>query len=416
MGREASAWHDAEIVRVVRHFVRVHDRARHFDRAHKVEVVVAEVVSEGLNLEGTQRGRVLHHEVVHGQSGRNRGPMRHHVEIKASVSARSRVLRQPRVDDGAGGWVGIVVATFLDKARVNLLIYETVDDLGVVVALEAPDCLFDHVGFVANDLLLVAGSTNSIPIHNNLLGKCLVELKIVVQGAQDKVKDDIGASLTHLLLLLFLREFFADQFVQEVLLDHLGVVLSQVARIRSCEADDGGATRSHNVSADDHAAGHLLGFLKPVKIFFALRVDLLQDVGVDGDFGPINCARENELRRDAVFVQNSLDLLLVAGIVDYNHCKLVVIKWEFGQVFHIALSISHSAKVVWNFAPKWLLHTHTKRAASLLHVVIALVGSIIVFIGVNDAPLVLTEVGRFRVRDLAICVLVPVTLTPISVE
>jgi len=75
---------DPEIVCVVGDLLGIHNCAGHLDRAHEVEVVVAQVVCELLNLSLLHDRRVDNHLVVNWQGRGNCGSVRHHVEVKAS--------------------------------------------------------------------------------------------------------------------------------------------------------------------------------------------------------------------------------------------------------------------------------------------------------------------------------------------
>jgi len=63
--RKLFAWNDVQVVRVVGNLMCVHNRAWNFDRAHKVEVVVAQMVCKLFNLLVGQRGSVLGDIIVH---------------------------------------------------------------------------------------------------------------------------------------------------------------------------------------------------------------------------------------------------------------------------------------------------------------------------------------------------------------
>ena len=55
---------DRDVLRVIGNLVRVHHCGRYLDRAHEIEVVVAEVVSKLFNLILGERGGVLDNVVV----------------------------------------------------------------------------------------------------------------------------------------------------------------------------------------------------------------------------------------------------------------------------------------------------------------------------------------------------------------
>lgn len=85
-------WQNSQVICVVCNFVSVHHSCRHFDRPHKVEVIVAQVVSELLDLSGSHRCSVLDDKVVHGQCSCNCGFVGYHVEIEGAISIEGTML------------------------------------------------------------------------------------------------------------------------------------------------------------------------------------------------------------------------------------------------------------------------------------------------------------------------------------
>lgn len=123
------------IICIVSKLVRVHDRRGHLDRALKVEVVVALLVRELLNLSPAHACRVHGHAVVHRQRSRHRCVVRHHVEVEVVGSALEAVLHDALVDDGAGGDVHDSLLLDFEEPGVDVLVYEDVEYLWVVGVL-----------------------------------------------------------------------------------------------------------------------------------------------------------------------------------------------------------------------------------------------------------------------------------------
>ena len=278
VGGQSLAGQNADVVRVVCNFVRVHNSAWNLDGPHEVEVVVAQVVRERLNFLRGHRCRVLNHEVVHGEGSGNRGPVRDHVEIEAAVAISRCVLSQTGVDDRTRRWIGVVVASALDKSSVDLFVDEAVDELRVIIWLNTSDSRFNLRRLIPNDLLLVAGTSDAVPVDRDLLWQGLIDLEVLVESAQDKVDDDVGSVLANLLLLLVFGDLLSNQVVKKVLPDDLSIVLSEVAGVGGGHSNYCGATSSHNVSANNHGVLHLLIHFQAVQVFLALGVDLLEDV------------------------------------------------------------------------------------------------------------------------------------------
>lgn len=116
---EGITWH-RNIVSVVCNLVRVHNSSGDFNRADKVEEVVAQVVSELFNLLLCHVGAICDYEVVDGKSSRDRCLVSDHVEIEACLI--TRVLNQTLVNNGAWSGVLIFVVALLSESSVYSLV------------------------------------------------------------------------------------------------------------------------------------------------------------------------------------------------------------------------------------------------------------------------------------------------------
>lgn len=175
---QSLTWEDSQIICVVSSLMSIHHGRRYLDWAHEVEVVVAQVVSELLNLALTQAWCVLYHEVVNGKCCRNRCFVSHHVEVEGAISILRTVLNKACIDNSTRGWVWVSVVVLLNEAGVNFFIDQAVEDLWVVTGLNSLNG-FCYCRFLkSDDLVLIAWATDTISINSNFLGKGLVQLRV----------------------------------------------------------------------------------------------------------------------------------------------------------------------------------------------------------------------------------------------
>jgi hypothetical protein len=78
-----------------------------------------------------------------------------------------------------------------------------------------------------------------------------------------------------LLFLLVFRKTLAHQLSQQVLLNDLAEVLSEVLRIGSGKPNNGSAACVDDVNTHNHCVLHLFGNFNAIEIFSELCVDLL---------------------------------------------------------------------------------------------------------------------------------------------
>lgn len=163
-------WQNCQIVRVVCSLVSVHHSCRHLNRPHEVKVVVAQVVSELLDLASSHRCGVLHDEVVNGQCSSDRGFVSHHIEVKGAVSIEGTMLNKTSVYDSTRSGVRVVVIVFLDETGVDFLVNKAVQNLGIVVCLNRLNGSSDRRLLKSDNFLLVTGTAHAIPVDSDLLG------------------------------------------------------------------------------------------------------------------------------------------------------------------------------------------------------------------------------------------------------
>jgi len=65
-------------------------------------------------------------------------------------------------------------------------------------------------------------------------------------------------------------------------------VLCKVLAIGGSEADNSSSARVNHIDSDHHCILHSGCNLYPIQVFFKLGVDLLEDIGVNGDFSTVN--------------------------------------------------------------------------------------------------------------------------------
>lgn len=97
--------------------MRVHARGGNFDGSSPVEVVVAQIECEFLQLQLGQSGLVHRHEEVRGLHAALSAPDRDEEEVELTCSAL-RSLNEVAVDDASARWVAQTVA-FEDEERLD---------------------------------------------------------------------------------------------------------------------------------------------------------------------------------------------------------------------------------------------------------------------------------------------------------
>lgn len=163
-------WQNCQIIRVVGNLVSVHHSCRHLDRPHKVEVVVAKVVSELLDLASSHRCGVLHDEIVNRQCSSDRGLVSDHVEVEGAISIEGTMLNKTSVNDSTRSGVRVVVIVFLDETGVDFLVNKAVQNLGIVVCLNRLNRSSDGRLLKSDHFFLVAGTAYAISVDSDLLG------------------------------------------------------------------------------------------------------------------------------------------------------------------------------------------------------------------------------------------------------
>lgn len=181
---------DFQIVRIVCDLVGIHDGAGNLDRAHEVEVVVAQVICELFNLALIHQSRVFDDEVVHGQSSRNRRFVGNHVEIKGAIAICGSMLNKTGIHDSSWGRVSVSVTLFLNQSRVDSLVDEAVQDLRVVVLHEVSNGLLDCGLFIADHFFLVTRATDSISVDRDLIGQALVTEVVILESLTHEIGYD----------------------------------------------------------------------------------------------------------------------------------------------------------------------------------------------------------------------------------
>jgi hypothetical protein len=195
---------DRPVVSIVGDLVSVHHRRWHLYGALKVEIVAAKVVSELFNLALAHSSGVLNHKVVHWQGSRDRSSLGHHVEVKGAISIRRGMLNKPRINTSARGRVGVVVINLFDKSSVDPLIYEAVEDLGVVVWLNLLNCRCHGRLLVFDHFLLITGTTNTISVNHDLVRQSLIMFHVHLKGLSKEIdKNGCAICADTLLLLVF---------------------------------------------------------------------------------------------------------------------------------------------------------------------------------------------------------------------
>ena len=73
---------DFILMSIVSNLLSIHDRSWHFDTTTEVDIVVAEVIGISLNLVLTERGSVMHHNVMNWECCCYCSFMRNQEEVK----------------------------------------------------------------------------------------------------------------------------------------------------------------------------------------------------------------------------------------------------------------------------------------------------------------------------------------------
>lgn len=279
---EVFIWPDAELVSVVGDLLSVHHGAWDLDRPHKVEVVVALMISEFFDLTLFHCSSVESHDVVDWERSRHGSPVRNHVKIENSLIIRSE-LDNTCINNGSGGWVCKRVVDWLDEASVDPLVHKRVEDFWRIVLLKVLQSQVDEFDLVLDHEILVARATNSISVDYNLSWELLILVDVVLESILQEIHQDFGSLPADSFLLLSFGHGFTILSGSELLLLYLTVVLGKVFGVGSSLADQGGSTRIHNINTNDHSVNQvlILGEGKPIQITLALGIDLLKNVGAD---------------------------------------------------------------------------------------------------------------------------------------
>lgn len=183
-----------------------------------------------------------------------------------------------------------------------------------------------------------------------------------------------------------------------------------------CHTDDRSSPSIYDINTDNHGALHVLWDLDSVEILFKLCVDLLQNIRVDCDFGPVDRLCQNKLTWDTLSIKMGLNKLLVSGIMQNNNSDGVLVEWETLQVLDVSPSISLLAIFMRNFTVERFLDPNAESTWRVPKHVVALIGLIIILLGVDYGPLFIFQVSWLSMLNSTTGILVPASLPPISKE
>lgn len=119
--------------------------------------------------------------------------------------------------------------------------------------------------------------------------------------------------------------------------------MSHMFRVGGSQTDDGSTTSINYIYSDNHGVLLVSWNVNSIKVLAQLGVDLLQNVGVNGQFSSINSGSKDELGGNLFLVKESFNCFLVLRVINNGDAKLVVAKGEPVAVFYISDTITLSA-------------------------------------------------------------------------
>lgn len=116
------------------------------------------------------------------------------------------MLYETSIDNSAWCWIRVGVVILLNETSVDLLVDQTIEDLGVVVCLSRLDCAGDSWLLIFDHFFLVAGTTDTVAVNRNLSGKNLIELTVLLKGFLKEIRKNLCSVGTNSLLLLIFSQ------------------------------------------------------------------------------------------------------------------------------------------------------------------------------------------------------------------
>ena len=224
-----------------------------------------------------------------------------------------------------------------------------------------------------------------------------------------------------------------DSLTVELLVRHLGVMLSQVRRVSGSKTDDGLSALVDDVDSDNHwiECFDLVANLESIEVQSRLGIHLTKNVGHHTKHWFLSCEFllneevSEELRDNTVFVEVLLDFWLVLLIFDDYQSLLAL--FNVGEVGLNALDVgllTLGVLVAWDLDPQDLSvlvvdipdQIHTEGALAFLNVFNELSDHLVVVLMINNGPLLLAELKWLSVTNLSVLEGFEVTLSTIMIN
>lgn len=117
---------------------------------------------------------------------------------------------------------------------------------------------------------------------------------------------------------------------------------------------------------------------------------------------------------DALTIEETLYCLLVSGIMQDHNSYFILIEGEALKVINVAFTVTLLPVSSRHFAEERLFDSDPKASRSVAHHIVALIGLIIVLLGIDHSPLLFLKVRGLSVFDFSTCVVIPASLPSIG--
>mmetsp|Transcript_29509 Transcript_29509/g.28666 ORF Transcript_29509/g.28666 Transcript_29509/m.28666 type:complete len:226 (-) Transcript_29509:1693-2370(-) len=209
------AWSHPVFSSIVGNLPSIHGGCRDLDASSKVEVLVAQMVGEGLNPILGETSAVGNDLVVDRQGSGDSGMVGDHEEVK-EVGALA--LHEASVEAGPWGRVDHV-AILSEEPMGDSLVHQAIQHPRLVPLLVLVDGAHDKVHFLFSDLGLHGGAADAVPVEVDLIREvALVFLLVGLEGQLHLPGNDLSALFRDdiFLNILFVAVVFAVD-VEDVL-------------------------------------------------------------------------------------------------------------------------------------------------------------------------------------------------------
>ena len=360
---------------------------RHLDGTAPVEVEVAQVVGQRLQLLLVHLRVVVGHKEVHWQHTSLRSLLADEEEVVGVVVVFSSALDDLGVDDGSRRRIGDVVLTS-EESLVDSLVDDDESDFGRSSSAELLQDRLQSLQLTAHDLVPLR-VTHSISVNDDVVGVVFVLDLVLSQG--------IGVAFLqlHLVFIRNLLSFF--------LVIHIGVVFGVVFVESGAEPDDTLVASVAHVHTHQHgAAVFKLRQLNMVEITSSLGIDLLEQLGSQRKSESLlvltleQVSLLHDLRYDTALVESSFDQGVVVLVWNDHNDRLNTRVVEIGEAVLDDFVEEPGVSAPWNFNPEGFSNPHSQLLGSLHEELLEQVRVVVVIHVVGKCPSVFLEINGFE--------------------